>query len=702
MEWLNEPASWQRTGDVLTVSVDPSTDFWRETGYGYIRDSGHVYGEVLAGDLDVSVRMRCTLAVQYDQAGVMLRADERTWLKTGVEFFEGRARLSTVLTLGRSSWMVTDLPEGTDEIVLRVSRRGDAVEVRYVIEDGRAELAALVFMPPGREVLAGVMAAAPEGPGFRVTFHDLRITERDWSGAAADAPSWSEDQPGWTSDEAPAWRPADGEPGWPAPRTGEDAPAWPATAEEEPPAWPGPAAADEEPEWQVPAAGDDGPQWPVPAAQEVDAGWRTTTGGEEDPGWAAAGDDEAGWVTALAAAGGDDEPGWAAPSSAAGGDGEADQAGPSSPVGGDGEADQAAPSSPVGGDGEPGWAAAPSAAQVGNQDRADADEPAAGDSSGPAEAEAAGAEPAGAEPAGAEPAGTEPAGTEPAGTETGAEPAGAEPAGAEPARAEPIAAALAGPEPAGPEPTGPAPADPEHVRDDPAGPEHIAEATATKEPATEEPADKNGNGGPWSPAPLADHLRWARPVSGNGESDVDPAADWEQLAAGAQAAAARAQTASWRAQTDADVANEWPGPPLRTAMRNGLLANDAGPRPVADQSVDDAQTDPGLPRPRQAAEEPGRMETGPSTPPEAGVHVPDGNSATAPPAASATAPPAASAAGPDGTVAAAPTRPDQPEPAPSGREARRARSRRGAADVPAEPDAADEWISLLTADPVDE
>jgi len=49
MEWLNEPASWQRTGDVLTVSVDPSTDFWRETGYGYIRDSGHVYGEVLAG-----------------------------------------------------------------------------------------------------------------------------------------------------------------------------------------------------------------------------------------------------------------------------------------------------------------------------------------------------------------------------------------------------------------------------------------------------------------------------------------------------------------------------------------------------------------------------------------------------------------------------------------------------------------------------
>src|SRR5215469_13505958 len=191
MEWLNEPSSWQRTADVLTVSVDPGTDFWRETGYGYIRDSGHVYGEVLAGDLDVSVRLRGVLEAQYDQAGVMLRADEQTWLKTGVEVVEGRPRLSTVLTLGRSSWMVTDLPGGSEDILLRVSRRGDAVEVRYLVGDGQPELAALVFMPPEAAVLAGVMCAAPEGPGFRVSFHDLQITERDWSAAPDEPGEWA-------------------------------------------------------------------------------------------------------------------------------------------------------------------------------------------------------------------------------------------------------------------------------------------------------------------------------------------------------------------------------------------------------------------------------------------------------------------------------------------------------------------------------
>ncbi|HWG62768.1 MAG TPA: DUF1349 domain-containing protein [Streptosporangiaceae bacterium] len=179
MQWLNEPASWQREDHVLRVNVDPGTDFWRVTGYGYIRDSGHVYGEVLAGDLDVSVRLRGDYATQYDQAGVMLRADERTWMKTGVEYFEGRRRLSTVLTLGPSSWAVADLPDGAEDVTLRVSRRGDAVEIRYSTDEAAPELAALVFLPPDTELLAGVMCAAPEGPGFRVSFHELQIAERD-------------------------------------------------------------------------------------------------------------------------------------------------------------------------------------------------------------------------------------------------------------------------------------------------------------------------------------------------------------------------------------------------------------------------------------------------------------------------------------------------------------------------------------------
>ncbi len=317
MQWLNEPASWQRTGDVLRVSVDPGTDFWRTTGYGYVHDNGHVYGEPLPGDLDVSVRVRGAFANQYDQAGIMLRADEDTWLKTGLEFFEGRPRLSTVLTMGCSSWMVADLPPGTDEVTLRVSRRGDAVEVRYAAGDGAAELAALVFMPPGREMLAGIVCAAPEGSGFSVAFHDLRIAGREWGGQeAADDAGWATGAvpaAGWTQDEAAetgagwngggeSWggeRDGDGAPGWAADGPREAAPGWGRDKPgEAAPGWdrdkPGEAA----PRWAADKPGEAAPGWGRHKPEEAVPGWAEKEPGVLAPGWAGkkADDGAPGWA----------------------------------------------------------------------------------------------------------------------------------------------------------------------------------------------------------------------------------------------------------------------------------------------------------------------------------------------------------------------------------------------------------------------
>jgi regulation of enolase protein 1 (concanavalin A-like superfamily) len=179
MQWHNEPASWQRTAGVLQVNADPGTDFWRVTGYGYTRDNGHLYGQVAPGDVDVTAVVRGGFRGQYDQAGLMLRADERVWLKCGVEYFNGRPRLSTVVTVGYSSWMMADLPDGTAEVGLSLSRRGEAVEIRYEAAGRPPELAAMLYLPPDREMLAGVMCAAPQSEGFTVSFHDLRVSVGD-------------------------------------------------------------------------------------------------------------------------------------------------------------------------------------------------------------------------------------------------------------------------------------------------------------------------------------------------------------------------------------------------------------------------------------------------------------------------------------------------------------------------------------------
>jgi uncharacterized protein len=163
VKWLNEPAQWSEERGSLVVTADAATDFWRITGYGFIRDNGHLYAEQLAGDFELSMRVRGSYAAQYDQAGAMVRLDERRWVKTGVEYFGGRPRFSTVITLEHSSWMMADLPADMGELALQVTRRGNAVEVRYGVADGDLELAGMVYLPPDGQVLAGAMCAAPEG-----------------------------------------------------------------------------------------------------------------------------------------------------------------------------------------------------------------------------------------------------------------------------------------------------------------------------------------------------------------------------------------------------------------------------------------------------------------------------------------------------------------------------------------------------------
>ncbi len=176
MEWMNEPTRWSAADGVLTVIADTGTDYWRTTHYGFVRGNGHIYGEEVIGDFDLSVRVRGAYADQYDQAGAMVRVDEGHWLKTGVEYVDGRMCFSTVVTLVYSNWSVAQLPTGTSELSLQLARRGDAVEVRYGVDGSAAGLAAVVYLPPGKPAFAGAMCAAPDGGGFEASFHDLAIT----------------------------------------------------------------------------------------------------------------------------------------------------------------------------------------------------------------------------------------------------------------------------------------------------------------------------------------------------------------------------------------------------------------------------------------------------------------------------------------------------------------------------------------------
>jgi len=178
VKWFNEPAKWSEDDGQIIVHPDPQTDFWRITGYGYVRDNGHIYGEELTSDFDLTVRIEGDYTAQYDQAGVAVRIDESHWIKTGVELFDGRRRFSTVITVDHSSWVFADLPKDFVVLTLSLARRGDAIEISYSTDDQQLELTSVAFVKTNSSVLAGVMCASPEGEGFTARFSAFELHPR--------------------------------------------------------------------------------------------------------------------------------------------------------------------------------------------------------------------------------------------------------------------------------------------------------------------------------------------------------------------------------------------------------------------------------------------------------------------------------------------------------------------------------------------
>ena len=173
--WLNEPGDWQLQGDRLTVTTDAKTDFWRETHYGFIHDSGHFFGCRTSGDFTAELRVQAHYRDLYDQAGLMVRVDDACWIKAGLEMSDGLPMLSSVLTVGKSDWSAAPYGQDAGDFRVRVSLQKGALRLQ-VSSDGVAwPLSRLCPFPAAREYLVGPMCCTPERAGLRVAFSGFRV-----------------------------------------------------------------------------------------------------------------------------------------------------------------------------------------------------------------------------------------------------------------------------------------------------------------------------------------------------------------------------------------------------------------------------------------------------------------------------------------------------------------------------------------------
>ena len=174
--WLNPPASHAFEGEAVHVETGDRTDFWRETFYGFWRDSGHFLFTEATGDFTAEVTVQGQYEALYDQAGLMVRLSESHWIKAGIEYTDGEAYFSTVVTNDTSDWALTPVPTSPDGVRIRVTKHHEAIRVQYLdVTNGRWKPARLAYFPPTASVAIGLMCCSPERQGFKVTFRGFSL-----------------------------------------------------------------------------------------------------------------------------------------------------------------------------------------------------------------------------------------------------------------------------------------------------------------------------------------------------------------------------------------------------------------------------------------------------------------------------------------------------------------------------------------------
>jgi regulation of enolase protein 1 (concanavalin A-like superfamily) len=174
--WLNEPERWTAEGDSLEIVTDNATDFWRQTHYGFNRDSGHFLGFSAGEAFTAELRVQADFQALYDQAGIMVRVDAHHWVKAGIEFSDGRAMLASVLTDRRSDWATAPYEHDAGDFWMRATLANGVLRLQVSADGKLWPLMRLAPFPKANSYLVGPMACTPERAGLKVAFSTFRLT----------------------------------------------------------------------------------------------------------------------------------------------------------------------------------------------------------------------------------------------------------------------------------------------------------------------------------------------------------------------------------------------------------------------------------------------------------------------------------------------------------------------------------------------
>jgi regulation of enolase protein 1 (concanavalin A-like superfamily) len=177
MQWYNEPEQWEIKNNSLIMQVTSKSDYWRISHYGFTVDDAPFYYANYGGELETKVKITGAYKARFDQMGLMIRTDQKNYIKAGVEFVDGKFNISTVVTHDKSDWSVTTLDKVPPFVWIKMVRKLDAVEIFYSLDDKTYIMTRNAPLLDNAPVMVGLMAACPDGNGFEAKFESFSVKQ---------------------------------------------------------------------------------------------------------------------------------------------------------------------------------------------------------------------------------------------------------------------------------------------------------------------------------------------------------------------------------------------------------------------------------------------------------------------------------------------------------------------------------------------
>lgn len=178
-----------REGKLEVVPVTRK-DYWARTFYKplLVKNDAQTLLTKIESDREVTLTISFTLQprAQFDQAGIMVRISSDVWVKAGIEYSDGKPRLSCVVTNeGFSDWSTQVWPhmkDGRTSAKIRLSKmlpgvdQGPCIvmEASEIDKDDWTQVRIASIRSGDQDWQMGIFAITPmESKGGTVTFHSI-------------------------------------------------------------------------------------------------------------------------------------------------------------------------------------------------------------------------------------------------------------------------------------------------------------------------------------------------------------------------------------------------------------------------------------------------------------------------------------------------------------------------------------------------